>query len=110
MQQKEGWYTGTVVSECSVCGEFPVRIGPRCNVIKVETEIAGPDSACIVTCDDDACSTAICPPKSANTQEVYRPAYAVTFHDHEGEEKIGLIGGRKPTLLNGKTEDGTCTT
>jgi hypothetical protein len=73
---KEGWYTGVVTTGCYVCGEFPVRIGPRCNVIKVETEIMGPDSACWVTCDDEPCVDEICQTPSSNTGKVtYKPAY-----------------------------------
>ena len=76
MSLKEGWYTGTVMIGCGSCGEFPVRIGPRCNVIHVETEISGPDSGCIVTCDDDPCQTDVCPPKSTgNSLPVYTPPY-----------------------------------
>ena len=72
----EGWYIGTVTNGCSKCGEFPVRIGPRCNVIKVETEISGPDSACWVTCDDEPCVTPVCPtPRFGDQRTTYKPSY-----------------------------------
>jgi hypothetical protein len=72
---KEGWYEGHVSNGCDSCGVFPLRIGPRCNVLKVETEILGPDSACWVGCDDACPPGEICPPKtsSGTTFSVYVP-------------------------------------
>jgi hypothetical protein len=88
---REGWYTGTVVSGCHTCGIFPVRVGPRCNVIKVETHIMGPDSACVVTCDDDVCVTPICPTGKAEAPNAYVPSYEITFVEHEDKPCIGLL-------------------
>jgi hypothetical protein len=88
----EGWYTGTVVNGCSKCGEFPVRIGPRCNVITVETEIMGPDNACWVTCDDKPCDTPICPTSIENTKAVYKPAYEVCPPSEGNVNANGLFG------------------
>lgn len=73
---KEGWYTGTLVSGCSICGEVPVRIGPRCNVLEVEKVVVGPDSACWVGCDE-TCVDEICAHNTTTntTTAVYVPAY-----------------------------------
>lgn len=70
---KEGWYQGTIRSGCSNCGEIPIRIGPRCNVLKVETDILGPDSLCEVGCDDD-CPTDVCKTSTSGVlTKVYIP-------------------------------------
>lgn len=74
MELTEGWYIGIVKSDCHVCGEFPVRIGPRCNVIEVETTVMGPDNACWVGCEDD-CNDDICKPRTPQAKTVYRPDY-----------------------------------
>lgn len=92
---REGWYTGTVVSGCNTCGVFPVRVGPRCNVIKVETHIMGPDSGCVVTCDDAPCVTPICPTGSSEQVTVYVPSYGIEFKDNTDVECVGLIRGVK---------------
>lgn len=75
---KEGWYEGHIVSNCNKCGTIPVRIGPRCNVIKVEEIVNGPDSLCVVGCDDN-CADNICGPKpsTASDKKVYVPTYKV---------------------------------
>lgn len=73
---KEGWYEGKINSSCSTCGEIPVRVGPRCNVIEVETIVSGPDSACFVGCDED-CGVDPCldgKPGTVN-QTTYNPGY-----------------------------------
>jgi hypothetical protein len=101
---REGWYTGTVVSGCNTCGVFPVRVGPRCNVIKVETHIMGPDSACVVTCDDDPCVTPICPTGTTGTPNVYTPAYEIEFVETDDKPCIGLLSSNKAPSLMGKTE------
>jgi hypothetical protein len=92
MAMQEGWYTGTVMNGCSKCGEFPVRIGPRCNVIKVETEIMGPDNACWVTCDDETCSSPICPTPSNKPINVYTPAYSTAAPTEGNTNGTGLFG------------------
>ena len=70
---KEGWYEGVITNGCFTCGIVPLRIGPRCNVLKVETDILGPDSACWIDCDD-ACPTDICPTTtSTKLTTVYVP-------------------------------------
>jgi hypothetical protein len=91
---QEGWYTGTVVNECGTCGEFPVRIGPRCNVIEVETIISGPDSACWISCDDNSCNTPICPDNNQTEKTVYTPTYEVcTTSPTQGNTNAnGLFG------------------
>lgn len=77
-EQKEGWYEGYVMTGCSCCGVFPVRIGPRCNVIEVETVISGPDSKCTVGCEEE-CRDGACHPKygsgSKVSGEIYVPDY-----------------------------------
>ncbi len=74
---KEGWYEAHVMSGCSDCGVLPLRVGPRCNVIEVETVVNGPDSLCYVGCEDD-CETEICPTNNYNnTSKVYIPDYEV---------------------------------
>lgn len=79
MEQKEGWYEGHLMTGCSSCGVIPLRIGPRCNVIEVETEIFGPDNACAVGCED-SCSDGMCHPKYSGDDisgEIYVPDYEV---------------------------------
>lgn len=71
---KEGWYEGYVMSGCSNCGQVPVRIGPRCNVIEVETVISGPDSLCYVGCEDE-CKDEVCPPRTKDSRKIYTPEY-----------------------------------
>lgn len=73
----EGWYEGTVMTGCFECGKVPIRVGPRCNVIEVETEISGPDSKCAVGCEDE-CRDTVCHPKYSGKQisgEIYVPDY-----------------------------------
>jgi hypothetical protein len=60
LKLKEGWYEGHVKTGCDTCGIVPLRVGPRCNVLEVETEISGPDNACYVGCEDP-CEKPICP-------------------------------------------------
>lgn len=72
---REGWYTGIIMNGCANCGEIPVRVGPRCNVVEVETEIFGPDSACWIGCDDDCPQEQICPTTSTGTKTAYVPSY-----------------------------------
>ena len=76
-EEKEGWYTGTITigNSCSNCGEVPVRIGPRCNVVEVERIVVGPDMLCAVGCDD-GCDNDVCPPKKpgiGSTTTIYIP-------------------------------------
>lgn len=72
---KEGWYEGHVKTGCDTCGILPVRIGPRCNVIEVETKVSGPDNLCWADCDDqcdyDVCSTS----SKSKTATIYVPEY-----------------------------------
>lgn len=70
----QGWYEAEVVSHCNVCAILPLRIGPRCNVIEVETTIAGPDNLCYVGCEDD-CVDEICPSGHSDQRPVYKPKY-----------------------------------
>lgn len=76
---KQGWYQGFIRSACSECGEIPIRIGPRCNVIEVETIVSGPDSACYVGCDEDVCGTDPCldgfDKHGQPVKPIYRPTY-----------------------------------
>jgi hypothetical protein len=73
---QEGWYVGRVMTGCNECGELPLRIGPRCNVIEVETVICGPDKLCEVGCPDE-CPDEICPTKTKGTGNIYTPDYEV---------------------------------
>lgn len=80
MEMKQGWYEGEVYTGCSFCGKFPVRIGPRCNVLEVETTIIGPDSLCAVGCNDDPCVDGPCHPKYTthrDNNKIYVPNYEV---------------------------------
>lgn len=75
---KEGWYNAIVKTGCDECGVFPLRIGPRCNVISVETIISGPDNACWVDCEDecyrDPCLTG---DEKYDNNETYIPKYEI---------------------------------
>lgn len=78
---KEGWYEGHLTSGCFDCAVLPIRVGPRCNVIEVETEISGPDSKCWVGCEDE-CLEEICATKPATStvnqgKTIYIPDYNV---------------------------------
>lgn len=70
----EGWYDGIVTNGCDICGKLPVRVGARANVLKVETDILGPDHMCQETCTTDGCDP-ICPTKTdtGTTVQVYIP-------------------------------------
>jgi hypothetical protein len=112
MQQREGWYTGTVHSGCHSCGEFPVRIGPRCNVIHVETIISGPDSACIISCDDDMCQTST-PCTGGNNTPLPVAIREPFTHNHDPASTdhhthVGLFGAKKSSLLNKGDPNDTC--
>ena len=82
MNITEGWYEGHLISNnCNCCGIVPVRIGPRCNVIEVETEIMGPDGKCWVGCEDE-CLDTICETKkitssTGNGANIYIPDYTI---------------------------------
>lgn len=69
LELKQGWYEGTVRTGCSTCGVVPIRIGPRCNVLEVETKILGPDCLGPVACET-GCQDEICPTKTASGKEV----------------------------------------
>ena len=69
----QGWYEAEVVNHCNVCAVLPLRIGPRCNVIEVETTVAGPDDLCYVGCEDE-CEYTICGNKK-DSRPVYEPKY-----------------------------------
>lgn len=75
---KEGWYEGYVMSNCQCCGVLPIRIGPRCNVLEVEHVVVGPDSACVVGCEDD-CVDQICPPKYKRREVDEKPHYTPEY-------------------------------
>jgi hypothetical protein len=64
----------------------------------------GPDSGCIVTCDDDLCVSPICPPKSTTGTTVYTPNYTIEFIDTVDKPKIGLLSSNSSPSLMGKTE------
>lgn len=73
----EGWYEGHVMTDCYTCGVLPLRVGPRCNVLEVETMPIGPDSACNVGCEDE-CRDTVCHPKYSADEsgaENYIPNY-----------------------------------
>lgn len=74
---EEGWYTGRILNGCSECGELPLRIGPRCNVIEVEHIVAGPDDKCWVGCPDE-CPDVVCPTASKkHGNNIYTPDYEI---------------------------------
>lgn len=76
---KEGWYEGHIQNGCNLCGVVPIRVGPRCNVIEVETVVSGPDVLCWVGCpngcpNEDVC---LCPSSKSKSSgvTVYVPDY-----------------------------------
>ena len=77
LELKQGWYEGHVKTGCDTCVVIPLRVGPRCNVIEVETRISGPDNMCYVGCDDP-CETDICPTNGGRSNQqttIYIPDY-----------------------------------
>lgn len=73
---KEGWYEGYVMVGCNCCAILPLRIGPRCNVLEVETVVSGPDDKCWVGCDED-CEYDLCSTKETSNLTTYVPDYEV---------------------------------
>lgn len=75
---KEGWYEGHVITNgCNECAVLPLRIGARCNVVKVEAEVFGPDCADWVSCDTGCKTLDPCESQQENNsgKTKYVPSY-----------------------------------